>query len=127
MAECKVSEEDLRKIFVTISNVVFHEHTGHSEWVLESDLEGDVEKEAASDGAKKRRVMQDLSSVFPSRDALREWMRAGAMLNVCMHVSTRACSFLGFLSVTSFSRLLLPPSLPPSLSLPPSPIFSSSM
>ena len=38
--------------------------------------------------------MQDLSSVFPSRDALREWMRAGAMLNVCMHVSVRACSFL---------------------------------
>jgi hypothetical protein len=126
MAECEVSEEDLRKMLVTTSNVVFHEHTGDKERVLESDLQGEMEKEVASDGTKKRRVMQDLSSVF--------WMHCESgcgqgRCSTCVSLPLFSShSFLCFLPVISFSRLPPPPPLPPSLPPPTSsPVFSSSM
>ena len=85
MSRCKVSEEDLRFILVTVNNDVYLEHTGEEAWVLESDL-GDASEQDDSledeEGLKRRRVATDLSNVFPSRRAMRDWMKAGAILEL---------------------------------------------
>jgi hypothetical protein len=73
----KVSMEDLRKIFVTMGNVVFDQ-----DWDLDSDLSGVAKQPPSASGIKHIRVKEDLSCVFPSARACDRWLKASGMLNL---------------------------------------------
>ena len=91
---CKVSDRDCEKIFVCISNMVYHQNwelSDADEFLEEdSDYDSDDEldkttlrsKRSDSPPPKKRRSHKTLTYTFPSRQARREYMEDGAILNL---------------------------------------------
>ena len=77
LSDTKVSMEDLRKIFVTMGNVVFDQ-----DWDLDSGLSGVAKQPPSAPGVKQVRVKEDLSNVFPSARACDRWLKASGMLNL---------------------------------------------
>ena len=77
MAKYKVSERDCRGMFVDIANGLF----GQS-WELESDFVDDEELEEGVSSNKRRRAIQDVSILFPSRCVFRQYLEDAAILNL---------------------------------------------